>query len=562
MAGAYLPADIFARYQRLRGREVLMVSGSDTHGTPITILADKEGVPPREIVDRFHGNFLRSYADFGITFDLYTETDTENHWRVTQDMFLRLLEHGFIYKATMVALYCPRCSRFLADRYVEGECPHCHSPEARGDQCDECGHTLDATELIAPRCKSCGGAPAPRETEHFFLDLAKLNGPLLEWMRTGKEHWRSNVVNFTLNMLEKGDLRGRPITRDILWGIPVPLPGYESKRIYVWFDAVIGYLSATLEWAQITGQPEVWREWWEDDSVRHYYFLAKDNIPFHTVIWPGMLYGYGGLNLPYDVPANEFLRVQGRQLSKSRNWMIDLSDYLERYDPDPLRYMLSINMPERSDSDFTWEEFVRRNNDELVANYGNLVNRVLTFTYRNFERQVPRPGALDELDRAMIARAEGAFDTVAHELEGCHFRAGIAELMEVAREANRYLDAKAPWFQIKQGRQAAATSVYVMLRVINCLKTLLLPYLPFSSQALHGYLGFDGNLLGRQYVETLSEETREHQALRYEAVGAGDVWRPDDLPVGQPLGEPKPLFKKLDDSIIPEEVGRLLARSG
>ncbi|MGQ9554785.1 MAG: methionine--tRNA ligase [Anaerolineae bacterium] len=561
VAGCYLPADIFARYQRLRGRDVLMVSGSDTHGTPITVRAEKEGLTPRQVVDRFHPQFLQAYIDLGVTFDLFTETDTENHWAVTQDMFLRLLEHGYIYKDTMISLYCPQCDRFLADRYVEGECPYCHFAEARGDQCDECGRTLDATELIGPRCKACGGASIPRETEHFFLDLAKLNGPLLEWMRTGKEHWRPNVINFTMNMLTSGELRGRPITRDILWGIPVPLPGYESKRIYVWFDAVIGYLSATIEWAKITGQPEAWRQWWQDESVHHYYFLAKDNIPFHTIIWPGMLYGYGGLNLPYDVPANEYLRVQGRQFSKSRNWMIELPDYLERYDPDPLRYMLSINMPERSDSDFTWEEFLRRNNDELVATYGNLANRVLTFTYRNFDKQVPQPGELDAQDKAMIARAKAAFATVGEALHLCRFRAGIAEAMEVAREANRYLDTKAPWFQIKQDRQAAATSIYVMLRVINCLKTLFYPYLPFSSQALHNMLGYDGDLLGRQYVDTLAEETRTHTALRYQAPADGDRWRPDALRVGQVLREPAPLFKKLDDSIVAEEVERLLART-
>lgn len=561
VAGAYLPPDIFARYHRLRGRQVLMVSGSDTHGTPITVRAEAEGVPPRAIVDKFHASFLRSLHDFGISFDLFTETDTENHWRATQDMFLRLLERGYLYKDTMVSLYCPSCGRFLADRYVEGECPHCHFPDARGDQCDECGRTLDAVELLAPRCKVCGATPERRETEHFFLDLAKLNGPLLDWINQDKGHWRPNVINFARNMLESGELRGRPITRDIDWGVPVPLPGYESKRIYVWFDAVIGYLSATQEWSTLVGRPDAWREWWQDESVRHYYFLAKDNIPFHTVIWPGMLYGYGGLNLPYDVPANEYLRVQGRQLSKSRNWMIDLPDYLERFDPDPLRYMLSINMPERSDSDFTWEEFVRRNNDELVATFGNLANRVLTFTYRNFDRRVPAPGALDEQDEAMIARAEGAFAVVGGAIEACRFRAGIAEAMEVAREANRYLDAKAPWFQIKQDRQAAATSVYVMLRVINCLKTLLLPYLPFSARALQRMLGFDADLFGQQYVDDIAEETRRHTALRYRAPSDGDHWAPEDLPVGQLLGEPAPLFRKLDDSVAQEEAERMLARA-
>lgn len=563
VAGSLLPPDIFARYHRLRGHDVLMVSGSDTHGTPITVKAEKEGVTPREIVDRYHMADLQALKDLGIAFDLYTETDTENHWRITQDMFLGLYRNGYLYKDRMVSLYCPTCRRFLADRYVEGTCPHCGYTEARGDQCDECGRTLDATELISPRCKTCGGTPEPRDTEHFFLDLAKLNKPLLDWLNTDKEHWRRNVMNFARNMLESGELRGRPITRDIAWGIPVPLEGYDDKRIYVWFDAVIGYLSATVEWAGLVGQAEAWREWWQDESVRHFYFMGKDNIVFHTVIWPGMLYGYGGLNLPYDVPANEYLRVQGRQLSKSRNWMIDLPDFLERYDADALRYILSINMPERSDSDFTWEEFVRRNNDELVATYGNLANRVLTFAARHFEGRVPEPGPLDDADRAIIARAEAAFATVAENLEACHFRAAIAEAMEVAREANRYLDGKSPWFQIKQDRQAAATSLYTMIQVIDGLKAMLFPFLPFSSQALHEMLGFEGDLLGRQYIEEIREETRTHLGLRYERpAGEGDRWQPGAVPAGQAFGPLRPLFRKLDDSIAAEEVERMLARSG
>ena len=561
VAGAYLPCDIFARFQRARGREVLLLSGSDTHGTPITVRAEKDGLTPRQVVDIYHANFLRSFQALGVSFDLFTETDTENHWRVTQDVFLTLLDHGYIYKDTMLSLYCPNCQKFLADRYVEGECPYCHYDQARGDQCDECGHTYEATELINPRCKNCGATPVARETEHFFLDLGKLNGPLLEWINEDKEHWRPNVMNFTRQMLESGELRGRPITRDIDWGVPVPLPGFESKRIYVWFDAVIGYLSAAKEWASLVGRPDAWREWWQDETVHHYYFLAKDNIPFHTIIWPGMLIGYGGLNLPYDVPANEFLRVQGRQLSKSRNWMIELLDVLERYDPDPLRYMLSINMPERSDSDFTWEEFVRRNNDELVATYGNLVNRILTFTYRNFEKQVPQPGPLDDQDRAIIARAESAFATVGEAIDLCHFRAAIAEAMEVAREANRYIDVKAPWFQIKRDRAAAATTCYVMLQVINCLKTLFYPFLPFSSQAVHHMLGYDDDLMGRQYVQEIAEEQRKHYALRYEPPAPEDRWHPVSLPAGQALREPRPLFRKLDEAVIAQEIERLLART-
>jgi methionyl-tRNA synthetase len=557
IAGAYLPADIFARFQRLQGREVLVVSGSDTHGTPITVRADQEGVSPRAIVDRFHPRFLETMQRLGISFDLFTETDTENHWAITQDFFLRLLHNGYLYRDTMKALYCEKEQRFLPDRYVEGTCPHCGFPDARGDQCDNCGRTLDAIELIEPRCRFDGTRPIVRETEHFFLDLAKLNQPLLAWVKQDKEHWRPNVLNFTLNMLASGELRGRPITRDIAWGIPVPVQGFEDKRIYVWFDAVIGYFAATVEWAQLVGRPEAWREWWQDPSARHYYFIGKDNIPFHTVIWPGMLYGYGGLNLPYDVPANEYLNVEGRQLSKSRRWVIEVLDFLTRYDPDPLRYILTANMPEAKDLNFTWEEFVRRNNDELVATWGNLANRVLTFAYRHFGGRVPEAGAWDAGDEALLAKVDAAFTTVGELLNGCRFKAAITEVMSLAQEANRYLNEREPWQQIKADPASAAHTIYVCLRVVDSLKTLLTPFLPFSCQRLHEYLGYSGNLFGHFRVEQVREKERSHLVLRFDPADGVNGWKPSQLAPGQALRQPAPLFKKLDESVIAEEVRRM-----
>ncbi len=566
IAGAYLPPDIFARYHRLKGNDALMVSGSDTHGTPITVRAEEEGITPRQVVDRYHPRFLELFQKLGITFDLFTETDTENHWAVTQDMFLRHLEREYIYKDVQQAPYCNQHRGFLADRYVEGTCPYCKYEGARGDQCDNCGRTLDAIELIAPRCKVCGSTDiVVRETEHFFLDLAKLNQPLLEWIRHGKEHWRPNVLNFTRAQLESGELRGRPITRDIQWGVPIPLPGYESKRIYVWYDAVIGYLSATKEWAQITGQPDAWREWWDSEiapDVKSYYFIGKDNIPFHTIIWPGMLYAYGGLNLPYDVPANEYLNVEGAKLSKSRRWVIEVLDVLERYDPDPWRYILTTNAPETSDVNFTWEEFVRRNNTELVATWGNLANRVLSFAYRRFDGRVPQPGDLDETDHALLARIEAGFDRVGHQIERCHFKAALTEAMALAQEANRYLNVKEPWKQIKEDPAAAATTIYVCLQAIDWLRVIFSPFLPFSSQRLHEYLGHEGSLFGRQYVEEYHETERSHLALRYDGSNLTARWEPTKLPPGQPLRQPQPLFHKLDESIVEEEIERLLAQSG
>ncbi len=562
IAGAYLPADIFARYNRLRGREVLMVSGSDTHGTPITVRAEQEGITPREVVDRYHPRFIETYRKLGITYDLFTETDTENHWKITQDFFLRLLEKGYIFKDKMLALYCPHCKKFLADRYVEGTCPHCGYEDARGDQCDECGRTLDAIELINPRCKFCGNRPEVRETEHFFLDLPKLNEPLLKWMEEDKEHWRPNVRNPTLSTLRSGELRPRPITRDIEWGIPVPVKGYEHKRIYVWFDAVIGYWAATVEWANLIGHPDAWKEWWQDPSTRSYYFIGKDNIPFHTIIWPGMLIGYGGLNLPYDVPANEYLNVEGRQLSKSRRWVIEVLDFLSRYDPDPLRYTLAINAPETNDVDFTWEEFVRRNNNELVATWGNLCYRLLTFAHRYYDGRVPEPGELGAREREILQTVEEGFEKIGALLDACRFRMALYETMELAHQVNRYLNEKEPWKLVKEDKDAAAQVIYTGLRAIDSLKVMFYPFLPFSSQELHRMLGYDDDILGRQYVETVQEEKKSHIVLRYDFSDVKLRWEPSRLEPGRPLGPAKPLFKKLDEKIAEQEVQRMLAEAG
>ena len=534
IAGCYLPADIFARYNRLKGNRVLMVSGSDQHGTPITIRADQEGLTPQEVVDRFHPEFVRSWEQLGISFDLFTTTGTENHRDVVHDMFRVLHEKDYIYTDVMRLPYCPSCGRFRPDRYIEGTCPHCSNLNARGDQCDECGKTLDPEDLIGPRCRICGTTPEFRDSEHFFFRLSAFQEPLLKWVRAQK-HWRPNVLNFTRSYLEEG-LKDRAISRDIGWGVPLPMDGYETKRIYVWFEAVTGYLSASKQWAQKQGHPDNWKEFWEDPDTRTYYFIGKDNIPFHTIIWPAMLMGYGGLNLPYNVPANEFLSLESRQFSTSRDWAVWLPDYLERYDPDPLRYCLSIGMPETSDSDFSWSEFVRRNNDELVATYGNLVNRVLTFTYRNFDESVPVPGSLDEHSVRLLERAAETMGTVGEALEACRFKLAISQTMALAKEANRYLDRKAPWQSLKSDREATATTLWVVLSVISCLKVLFAPFLPFSSQQLHVMLGF--------------QETVEHSGWSWK--GDTDYLRP-----GQRLPQPKPLFVKLDAAVVDQETLRL-----
>ena len=520
IAGAYLPPDIFARYHRLKGNRVLMVTGSDQHGTPITVRAQQEGTTPAAVAARFHQEFVESWRQLGISYDLYTTTGTENHAAVTQDMFLRLHEKGDIYVDKMRLPYCTVEQRFLLDRYVEGTCPICGSDGARGDQCDDCGNPLDPEELLNPRCKFDGSTPEVRESEHFFLRLSAYNDKLKAWLSEGKEHWRRNVLNFSLGALEQG-LRDRAITRDIEWGIKIPLPGYDQKRIYVWFENVIGYLSAAKEWAQLRGEPEAWRDFWTDPACKSYYFIGKDNIWFHTLSWPAMIMAYGGLNLPYDVPANQYVNFGGGKASTSRGTAPFLPDYLARYDADTLRYYLAAIMPETADSEFSEADLIRRNNDELVATWGNLAHRVLTFTYRRFEGRIPQPGELDAESRALLARGGAALNDVGENIALCRFRAGLSAALGFAQETNRYLDDKAPWKAIREDPQAAAMSLYTALGAINALKTALYPYLPFTSEKLHGYLGFDGDV-------------------------AGGGWNAVVPPAGQPLREPEALFKKLE----------------
>ncbi len=531
LAGAYLPPDVFARYHRTAGNRVLMVSGSDQHGTPITVRAEREGRSPEAVVTEFHQSFLDTWQRIGISFDLFTTTGTENHARVAQDFFLRLLEQGFIEQGTQSLWYCETDQRFLLDRYVEGICPNCGYHGARGDQCDNCGRTLDALELIEPRCRFCGNPPVVRESEHFFLKLSRLREPLLAWLSEDKEHWRRSVLNFSIGVLRE-DVPDRAITRDIEWGVRVPVEGFEHKRIYVWFEAVIGYLSASIEWAQRRGEPDAWKAWWQDPAARTYYFIGKDNIYFHTVVWPAMLMAYGGLELPFDVPANQYVTMAGGKASTSRNMAVWIPDYLSRYDPDPLRYYLAAAMPETQDSEFSWGEYVRRNNDELVATWGNLVNRALTFTYRNFDGRIPEPGELTEQDRALIARAEETLREVGEQIRWCHFRAGLGAGMELAREANQYLEKTAPWRSIKVDRQAAARSLFTVIGVLGALRTALYPYLPFSCGRLHGFLGEEGTI---------------------EEYG----WRFALPEPGRPLRRPEPLFRKLEPAIVAEEEARL-----
>ncbi len=520
IAGCYLPADIFARYNRMIGNDVLMVSGSDEHGTPITITADKEKITPQAVVDRFNKEHTENMKQFGISFDLFTRTTTENHKEVVQDIFSTLYKKKCVYKKKVDSFYCNDCKRFLPDRYIEGVCPYCKNENARGDQCDECGKLLDPPELDNVRCKICGSTPEIKTSEHFFMALSKFEPKLLEWMKN-KNHWKSSVKKFTENWLKNG-LKDRAITRDITWGIPVPIKGYKDKKIYVWFDAVIGYLSASKEWAKNINEKNKWEYWWKDPKAKHYYFLAKDNIPFHSIIWPSMLMGYDdSLNLPYDIPANEYLRLKGEQFSKSRGIAVWVPDVVANLDVDSVRYYLSINMPENKDTNWLWEDYVTKNNDELVGTYGNFVHRVITFTQKNYGK-IPKQGKLDDLDKEALEKIKQTSKEVSESIKNCEFKKGLRAAMNLAQFGNVYFDKKQPWTLIKTDKVACGTVLNICIKIVKALSIFTAPYLPFSSEKIWKIIGEKESIHKIDWNTSL-----------------------EDIKVGTSLEKPQPLFKKL-----------------
>ncbi len=572
VAGFGVPSDIFARYHRLKGNDVLMVSGTDEHGTPVMVAAEKEGLSSRELADRYNEVIRDDLRRLGLSYDIFTRTTTQNHYRVVRDVFRTLHEKGYIVEQTAMGAFSSSSGHTLPDRYIEGTCPHCGYGEARGDQCDNCGRQLDPIDLGDPRSRIDGTTPVFKETSHLFLDLPAFAAALKEWIERQK-HWRTNVRRFSLNLLD--ELIPRAITRDLDWGVPIPAEGYgedSGKRIYVWFDAVIGYLSSSVEWAAARGTPDAWRDWWQNPDSRHYYFMGKDNIVFHTVIWPSMLLGYGEggeigagkgkLELPYDVVASEFLTMEGRKFSSSRGVVIYVKDFLERYDADALRYFLTVAGPESQDTDFTWSEFVRRNNDELVATWGNLANRTLKNVHRHFG-EVPAPGLLSEADEQVLAAIEAGLESVGAEIEAARFKAGLIEAMRLAGLANQYVSEQAPWKLIESERERAATILYVALRCVDNLKLLFSPFLPFSSQALHELLGYDDDISGKLEFVEHQEEGDSHLVLtgNYEALRGR--WQVSRLPAGQKLLEPKPLFRKLDpEAVVADELKRMEEEAG
>ncbi|SDI98216.1 methionyl-tRNA synthetase [Frankineae bacterium MT45] len=576
VAGFGVPSDVFSRYQRMAGNRVLMVSGTDEHGTPIQVQADREGVTARELADRYNRIIAGDLQKLGLSYDLFTRTTTKNHYAVVQELFLGLLKNGYVFPQVQMGAISPSTGRTLPDRYIEGTCPICGYDPARGDQCDNCGNQLDPIELINPRSKINGETPKFVETEQYFLDLPAFTATLSDWLGKQK-HWRPNVLKFSMNLLD--DLKPRAITRDLDWGVPVPLPGWSDrpdKKLYVWFDAVIGYLSASIEWAQRSGDPDAWRPFWQDENAKAYYFMGKDNIVFHSEIWPAMLFGYSGvgakggtpgelgaLDRPYEVVSSEFLTMEGRKFSSSQNVVIYVGDMLARYDADALRYYLAVAGPENQDTDFTWSEFVRRNNDELLASWGNLVNRTLSMTAKNIG-QIPSPGNLNDSDQALLASSRNAFTSVGDLLSRSRQKQAIGEAMRVVGEANKYLSDNEPW-KLKNADPARMESVlHVALQVVDDAKTLLTPFLPSSSSKVHEAMGGTGKWAGMPELVEVEEETAvgspSYATLTgdYEAVA---TWESKSIEVGRPIAPPTPIFTKLDSSVVQEELDRLEAEA-
>lgn len=576
VAGFGVPSDVFARFQRMRGREVIMVSGTDEHGTPLLVQADKEGVTVDELADRYNRQIVEDLAGLGLSYDLFTRTTTRNHYSVVQELFRGLYDNGYMIKETQMGAISPSTGRTLPDRYIEGTCPICGAPDARGDQCDTCGNQLDPIDLINPVSKINGETPVMVETEHFLLDLPALGEALESWLKT-REGWRPNVLKFSLNLIE--DMRPRAMTRDIDWGIPVPIDGWSdnaAKKLYVWFDAVVGYLSASIEWAYRSGNPDAWKHFWQNPQAEHYYFMGKDNITFHSQIWPAELLGYSGrgahggtagrlgeLTLPYEVVSSEFLTMSGSKFSSSKGVVIYVKDFLAEFGPDPLRYFIAVAGPENNDTDFTWDEFVRRVNNELANGWGNLVNRTVSMAHKNFG-EVPVPGALTAEDEAILELALRTLDDAAEHLHQSHFKAAISAAMHVVGEANAYIAAQEPWKLAKDPgqRERLATVLWTALQVVSDCNVMLTPFLPHTAQLVHETLGRSGVWAARPEVREVADDMavdlvgvglppagKNYPVISGDYAAQQAVWARVAVEPGTALDKPQPLIAKLDPEL-------------
>ena len=576
VAGFGVPSDVFARYQRMTGANVLMVSGTDEHGTPLLVQAEKEGVTVQELADRYNRQIVHDLAGLGLSYDLFTRTTTRNHYAVVQELFRGLHDNGYMVKETTMGAISPSTGRTLPDRYIEGTCPICGADGARGDQCDNCGNQLDPADLINPVSKINGETPQFVETEHFLLDLPALADALSAWLKE-RQDWRPNVLKFSLNLLE--DIRPRAMTRDIDWGVPIPIEGWQdnnAKKLYVWFDAVVGYLSASIEWAYRIGEPEAWRTFWTNPDAVSYYFMGKDNITFHSQIWPAELLGYrgegsregtvgqlGSLELPTEVVSSEYLTMSGSKFSSSKGVVIYVKDFLEEFGADPLRYFIAVAGPENNDTDFTWDEFVRRINNELANGWGNLVNRTVSMAHKNFG-EVPTPGELSDADQAILDLASRTFDEAGDALSHSRFKQGITKIMHVVGEANAYIAEQEPWKLAKDEtqRERLATVLWTALQVVSDCNTMLTPFLPHTAQAVHETLGRDGlwaalpevvEVTDDQPVEPvgagLPEKGRSYPVIMGNYRDQQAVWMRIDVVPGTALSKPRPLIAKLDPEL-------------
>ena len=580
VAGFGVPSDVFSRYMRMAGHDVLMVSGTDEHGTPILVAADGAGMSARELADQNNRLIVEDLVALGLSYDLFTRTTAGNHYRVVQDMFATVRDNGYMIEQVTRAAISPSTGRTLPDRYIEGTCPICGAEGARGDQCDNCGNQMDPTELINPHSRINGETPNFVESVHYFLDLPALADALSAWLdeREQSGTWRPNVIKFSQNFLE--DIRPRAMTRDIDWGIPVP--GWEdqpTKRLYVWFDAVIGYLSASIEWARRTGDPEAWRQWWNDPEALSYYFMGKDNIVFHSQIWPAELLGYNGqgakggapgdlgvLNLPTEVVSSEFLTMEGKKFSSSHGIVIYVRDFLSRYQADALRYFISAAGPETSDSDFTWAEFVRRTNGELVAGWGNLVNRTASMIAKKFG-EIPAPGELQDIDRALLDAIEAGFETVGNLIRHHRQKAALSEAMRLVGEANKYVTDTEP-FKLKapEQRERLATVLWTLAQAVVDLNLMLSPFLPHAANDIDRVMGGSGEIAPMPHIEEVEELDPQVLPADFEGrdgypIITGDytnvpTWERHPITPGTPIAKPTPVFVKLDEAIVEEELAR------
>ena len=529
LAGVYIPADIYARYLRLKGQEVLFVCGSDEHGVPIAIRAQKEGVTPQDIVDRYHTIIRDSFARFGMTFDIYSRTTSPTHREHASAFFRTLYDKGAFIEEETEQYYDPEARQFLADRYIVGTCPRCQNEHAYGDQCESCGSTLNPTDLIHPHSAISGATPILKKTKHWYLPLDQYEPFLREWILEQHKEWKSNVYGQCRSWLD-GGLQPRAVSRDLNWGIPVPVEGAEGKVLYVWFDAPIGYISNTKELL-----PDSWETWWKDEDTRLLHFIGKDNIVFHCIVFPAMLRAEGSYILPENVPANEFLNLEGNKISTSRNWAVWLNEYLDELPDkqDVLRYVLTANAPETKDNDFTWKDYQARNNNELVAVFGNFVNRALVLTSKYFEGHVPALGSLTDLDRETLSELSSVRGAIERELDSFHFREALKEAMNLARLGNKYLADTEPWKLAKTDLPRVATILNISLQITANLTIAFAPFLPMSSERLC-------------------------QMLQIDLPSWDDLGRADLLPVGHTLGEPHLLFEKIEDEVIEAQVQKLL----